>query len=187
MFLSLGCLCLLYCFLLADLGPVIAIYGENYFFIEKKVIEKNPFVSPVFIGDTYELEIPCIIFFYLTKNNNKNLRINFLPSFTPDDITFKPKVNNIYLDDIAGVKINLLEYHTKEGMIFNLLECNDIKNNDGYMEIDFSKKIAFDDVLKITGIDELKNGSEIHFYYKYKIKVTPFRMETSLRILGGTP
>ena len=41
------------------------------------------------------------------------------------------------------------------------------------MEIDFSKKIASDDVLQITGICELKNGSKINFNYEYKIAVTP--------------
>ena len=55
------------------------------------------------------------------------------------------------------------------------------------MEIDFSKKIASDDVLQITGICELKNGSKINFNYEYKIAVTPFSMEISLRILGGMP
>lgn len=174
-------------FSLLTWGPVIVISGESYSFIEKKAIEKNSFVSPVFIGDSYELEIPFIIILAWTKNNNKNLRIDFLSSVNTDDITYKLKVNNIYLDKIAGIKLDLLEYCTKEGEVLNLLEYNNIKNNSEYMQIDFSKKIVSGDILRIAGICKLKNGSKINFNYEYEIKASPLRVKISLRILEGMP
>lgn len=174
-------------FSLLTWGPVIVISEESYSFIEKKIIEKNSFVSPVFTGDSYVLEIPFIIIFSWTKNNNKILRIDFLSSVTTDDITYKLKVNNNYLDEIAGIEINFLEYHTKEGKIFNLLDGNNVKNNSEYMQIDFSKKIASGDILRIAGICKLKNGSEINFNYEYSIKKIPLRMRISLRIFEGMP
>ena len=166
-------------FSLLTWGPVIVISGESYSFIEKKAIEKNSFVSPVFIGDSYELEIPFIIIFAWTKNNNKNLRIDFLSSVSTDDITYKLKVNNIYLDEIAGIELNLLEYCTKEGEVLNLFECNNIRKNDRYIEIFFSKKIVSGNILRVAGICKLKNGSKINFNYEYGIKATPLRIKIS--------
>ena len=166
-------------------GPVIEIYGEDYFFIQKETIEKNPYVSPVFVRDSYYLEIPFVIWFAFTKDNGKNLRIEFLRSFSYDGTTSKPKVNNNYLDDIAGIKINLLKYHTKEGKIFNLLECKNLKSNSKYIEMYFPHKISSGDHLYIRGVCKLKNGSEINFDYEYKVKIEPFKMYFSLRILDG--
>ena len=175
-------------FSLLTWGPVIVISGENYLLIEKKKNERNSYVSPTFIGDYFELEIPFIIILAWTKNNNKKLRINFLSSVITDDVTYKQKVNDNYLDEIAGIKINLLEYHnTTEGEDFNLFECNSLKNNEEYIEIDFSKKIASGDVLRVAGVCKLKDGTEINFNYEYSIKIIPFKMRISLCIFEGIP
>ena len=59
------------------------------------------------MGDYFDLEIPFIIIFCWSKNNNKKLRINFLPSFTVDSAIHKLKTNNHYLDEINGIEIDL--------------------------------------------------------------------------------
>ena len=174
-------------FSLLTLGPVIVISGEDYFCVKKSVIDRNCYISPFFVGDYFDLEIPFIIIFCWSKNNNKKLRINFLPSFTVDSAIHKLKTNNHYLDELNGIEIDLVEYCFVDGVVLNLLKHSNVKKHKEYIEIDFGKKSASGDLLRIMGKCKLKDGTKINFNYEYEIEIKPPQTSISLRIFEKMP
>ena len=81
----------------------------------------------------------------------------------------------------------LVEYCFVDGVVLNLLKHNNVKKHKEYIEIDFGKKSASGDLLRIMGKCQLKDGTKINFNYEYEIEIKPPQTSISLRIFEKMP
>lgn len=155
-------------------GPIIHTHGELYFFRDKFIAPGDStwsFVNPLFRTWNDSFKIPFIIDFFLRRDTNKNLYL----------MTFRYLADN--RTEIKETEINSIEYHTKDGQIFNLLEGYNIRYFDNDMSIDLSKTIiTAGDVLRIDGICKLKNGTTIDFHYDFKVVVYSWGIDVGVCI-----